>query len=269
VHFPQDYPALVSLVTQGQLAQEALLVNGQSGDFISGNHIPKALTENPGEPIAAAIECLLGKHFKHWGHISTNGNLAIIRNMLFTEIAKLLANEPIDSDVNSYGIYEASEFIDRQAKYVINGQRAYEYLGFDWDLPLWHDRYLDYWSKRGLSEKMNQTLYRNMLYRANWGDVWRKIPVNKKNIRPRWLIPVRFLLKLLYVKAGKEAWHRFEQRYIDYFMSPLCNYSVRSWFDVASDLRLPQSAIAPHIEDYLARHGIPLHNFEQLNTQEL
>ena len=38
---------------------------------------------------------------------------------------------------DSRKLYERLEFINRQSKYVINGQRLYEFFGYEWRLPLW------------------------------------------------------------------------------------------------------------------------------------
>lgn len=43
VHFPQDYHALDALIADGVAGPESIMVNGQSGDFITGNHVPAAL----------------------------------------------------------------------------------------------------------------------------------------------------------------------------------------------------------------------------------
>ena len=41
-------------------------------------------------------------------------------------------------------VYEILEYENRQCKYVINGQRLYEYFKYEWRLPLWDNLYLDF-----------------------------------------------------------------------------------------------------------------------------
>ena len=43
VHFSQDYLALDALIADGVADPESIVVNGQTGDFITGNHVPAAL----------------------------------------------------------------------------------------------------------------------------------------------------------------------------------------------------------------------------------
>lgn len=253
VFFPQDYLAVTSLLDNRKLAPDSMVVNGQSGDFITGNHIPDSLArlDAPREDVVGA---LLSKHFKQWRALQTTAFTSRIQRNLEAEF-ELLLDEVDQDDVPAYALYEMSEFVDRQSKYVVNGQRLYEYLGLDWDLPLWHDDYMDFWERRPLAEKANQRLYREMLRAADWGGVWHNIPVNEKRIRPRWLVPIRFLLKALHAPLGRQAWHEFERRYLEYHLTALCGYAVRSWTDIATDARRPWTAVAPHIEDYLHAHG--------------
>lgn len=262
VHFPQDFPALVNLLEDGYLPRDAVVVNGQSGDFISGNHIPPALQSgqppevDPVEPVVAA---LLSKHFTQWRHLRSRANLSTVAGLLRTELDDLLSGAgEATARPTAFGLYEASEFVDRQCKYVVNGQRAYEFLGLGWDLPLWHNCYLDFWQAQPLSNKRRQTLYRNMLFEADWGGVWRDIPVNRLTIRPLWLAPIRLILKAMHAPLGRDRWHDFERRYLDYFMTPLCGYAARRWVEIAGDRRRPRTALCPHIEDYLEAHGVRL-----------
>lgn len=263
VHFPQDYRALTALLDDGYLPRESLLVNGQSGDFITGNHIPKSMirsgrNDSSEKRESRIVDALIAKHYKQWRFLMRPDLLAKIGDMLRSEIAEV-TDGPLPSDpTTDYGVYEDCEFIDRQAKYVINGQRVYEYLGIDWDLPLWDDRYVDYWSERPLSQKAGQRLYREMLVSQNWGGVWSGIPVNAKRIRPRWMIPIRLACKIAHAPLGRDRWHEFERRFLTYPMTSLCGYSVRSWSQIAFDTRGPWTAISPHIEDYLNEHGISL-----------
>jgi asparagine synthase (glutamine-hydrolysing) len=261
VHFPQDYPALKALLAEGFLTPETIVVNGQSGDFITGNHVPAALRDPPGragaeERGARIVDALIAKHFKQWGALSTAANLARIRRLLAREI-EAVGGLP-DDPAGDHGLYEWCEFQDRQSKYVVNGQRAYEHFGLDWRLPLWDDAYLEFWARAPLEAKAGQSLYREMLAAANFGDVWRTIPINRKPVRPRWLIAPRLLCKALHAPLGPARWHRFERRAFGYWMNPLCSGALVSYRRALLDRRGPRGAVAWHIEAYLGAKGLAL-----------
>ncbi|MGB0630065.1 MAG: hypothetical protein ACPGRZ_05165 [Alphaproteobacteria bacterium] len=260
IPFPQDYLALTTLRERGDLPPDAIVVNGQSGDFTSGNHIPKSMIGHAGGSDEARmtriLDALVAKHFKHWAGLETAERMTCIRSLLAAQIAG--ADGLPDKPEHDYGVYEYGEFIDRQAKYVVNGQRLYEYLGLDWRLPLWERASLDFWERAPLSAKANQSLYREVLERDNWGGVWRDIPVNPMRIRPVSLMVVRLIAKILHAPLGAERWHAFERRYFDYFMSPLCSYAPWPYSRIARDRRGYYSAIGWYIEDYLNRHGCDL-----------
>ena len=44
IHFISEYFMIYELKKETLFKKDAIFVNGQSGDFISGNHIPKSLT---------------------------------------------------------------------------------------------------------------------------------------------------------------------------------------------------------------------------------
>ena len=157
---------------------------------------------------------------------------------------------------DDYGLYEYAEFQDRQCKYVITGQRIYEFLGHEWRLPLWDKAYLDFFEGVPLEGKVGQRLYADMLTEQNWGGVWRDLPVNAKTVRPQWLRPLRFLAKLAHAPLGREAWHRFERRYFQYWMEGGGHSAVRPYGAVARDRRGARNGIAWLNEAYLERHGL-------------
>ena len=269
VHFPQDYLAMEGLIANGTAGQEAIMVNGQSGDFITGNHIPDALSEkrlvrSADERRDTIVVALLARHFKQWKFLCTQTSAVRLATRLRREIS--LIGMPASAD-GDHGIYEHCEFQDRQSKYVINGQRLYEHFGLDWRLPFWDRDYLDFWSRMSREAKLGQALYRQTLIRQNWGNVWGSdIPLNPLRIRPGWIRPIRFTLKALHAPLGRVRWHDFERRYLDYWMTPLCGYATRRWLDVARDGRGYASPIALHIESYLSDKGIGLEELAQRDT---
>lgn len=259
VHFPQDYLALVELKRAGYLPPDAIIVNGQSGDFITGNHVPDALAI-PRADLSAderrqrVIDALIAKHFKQWTALLTAENRARIAARLAREI-DAVGGMPTHA-AGDHGVYEWCEFQDRQSKYVVNGQRLYEYLGHDWRLPLWDDAWLDFWARAPLEAKVKQNLYREVLMESDWGGVWRDIPVNAKRLRPGWIVPLRLALKALHAPLGPTRWHAFERRFLQFWMDNLASAAHRSYGAVARDRRGAWSGIAYHVEDYLRGKGL-------------
>ena len=174
----QDLLPLDTLRRQGRLPEDAVLVNGQSGDFTSGGHIPAALAG--GSPdLRTLLDALSGKHYSLWLHLKTPANLERIE----TKILRLLDLEDktaiSPNELSAH--YEWWEWQERQSKYVVHGQRIYDFLGLAWQLPLWDAELLRFWQDVPVSLKSGQALYKSYLrrydYRSAFADfdhtVWR------------------------------------------------------------------------------------------------
>ena len=134
VHFPQDFQAILYLKISNLIPNDSIFVNGQTGDFISGNHI---ITKNKYKSINSILEIYILKHYKIWDSLIKR-NKKLILDSLISRISnfseKNLKNELL------LELLQKLEYEDRQAKYVMGGQRVYEFLGYDWRLPLWDFR---------------------------------------------------------------------------------------------------------------------------------
>lgn len=259
VPFVQDMPQVQALKDEGFVPDDAVLCNGNSGDYISGAHIVSTMRESaPGlseeARLIRVVEALVDKHFALWRGLLTPVNRARISAALRASIVRAGAGVAAPDD--DYGIYEYAEFQDRQCRYVITGQRIYEILGHAWRLPLWAKSYLDFWESIPLAGKRQQNLYATMLEEENWGGVWRGLPVNAKTIKPDWIRPIRFAAKLAHAPFGRERWHSFERRYFQYWLSPTgASASVPYW----TSIRDPGGArhgVAWLAKSYLGRHGV-------------
>lgn len=261
VPFVQDLPAVRGLAEAGFLPENAIIVNGATGDFISGHHIPDALTQPRTDLDAAGrraliLDSAINKHFRLWQSLATPDNDARIRARLDAEIAPMA--DALDDAEAAHGVYEALEFENRQCKYVINGQRIYEFLGFDWRLPLWDDDYLEFWQGVPLAAKAHQRLYREMLEERNWGGVWRgpswRFP---QTASPGWMRRVvRPLCKALHAPLGRDRWHDFERQYLQYWMEITCASAVVPYRRAATDRRGARHSVAWFTEAYLASKGL-------------
>jgi len=252
----QSLSTIKYLKEMGWINRDAVFINGNSGDFISGGHttelmksIDKSMFKNTRQD--KIFDTIISKHYSLWGYLKTKKNLDNIKQQLLNEMP-----EKITTPDKDHGIYEYSEFINRQSKYVISGQRAYEFYGYEWRLPLWDIEYLKFWEGVPAKYKNNQNLYVEMLKNENWGGVWGDdIPVNNKTLRPLWIIPLRFLFKMpfsLFGNRGRDWWHQFDINVFYYWMDGTrmtCNINyIRSLFDL---VKKPQNHVSWQVEDYL------------------
>lgn len=259
VPFEQDLPVVHDLLQEGWIDPSALMINGNSGDYISGGHIAPILrTPNAGLDAQArrqlVLDALIGKHYALWDSLMTATNKAALKAMITAEIDEVCPADP--GAESNHGIYEFSEFTNRQSKYVISGQRVYDFLGLDWELPLWDDDYLAFWADVPLEHKAGQKLYARMLHAQNWGGVWQNLPVNRKWVSPAWVRPLRHVARAAAVPLGRAGWHRLEKRLFGYWMELVGNYGVVRYRDVVLDRRGHRNAISWHNEAYLRSKGL-------------
>ena len=257
--FVQDMPQIMALKEAGFIPCDAVFANGNTGDFLSGGHVVPAIREPAPQldveaRLTRIVEALIDKHFALWRGLATAENRRTVTHLLHASFAQAGAAPGASED--DYGLFEYAEFCDRQCKYVINGQRVYEALGHEWRLPLWDRELLDFFELVPLAGKAEQTLYGDMLDTENWGGVWQGLPVNAKTIRPHWLSPLRFAAKTLHAPLGGAAWHRFERRYLQYWMETGAQSAIVPYRRAAADRRGARHGIAWLTEAYLERHGL-------------
>lgn len=259
VPYIQSLSTIKYLKEINYIDDDAIFINGNSGDFISGSHINKMMKSiekliSYEERKENILNNLIDKHFSLWGYLKTEENLSLIKKNLWNEIT--LACGDLKEKEFDHLYYEYSEFIDRQSSYVISGQKAYEYYGHEWRIPLWDDEYLFFWQKVPAKFKINQKLYTDMLKKKNFGNVWdNDIPVNKETITPKWIIPLRFICKIpfgLFGIKGKDAWKNFEKSIFYYWMDVTHMSDTTSYFRMIRDIfKKPRSHVSWHTEDYL------------------
>ena len=253
-----DFLALLRMDGADWVDEDAILVNGQSGDYITGAHIPPPLAApldsgSSEERDAVLFDALVTKHYGLWQCLRTPANLHRIRTMLWRELEE--AGAPFDDPEASFALYEFSEFQNRQCKYVVAGQRAYEFFGYDWRLPLWDNDYLEFWERVPLDAKVDRNLFRAMLERENWGGVWRGWPA-PRYITPRWIVPLRLAAKLACAPLGKALWHRMERRFFAYWMDVISNYAVVPYRDVLLAPRDHRNGLSWLTRSYLGQRGM-------------
>lgn len=249
-----EFTAVRLLKESGWIPDDAIFVNGMSGDFLTGSHIPKTLQGDRGdmskqERKDLILSALINKHYSLWAYLKTSQNNKLVANNLWNEIVKEVNGLP-ENSFDDFGLYEFSEFKNRQTKYVITVQRVYEFFGYEWRLPLWDKEYLDYWENIQLKHKVNRNLFIEVMYDLNWGGVWHfKLP--SPYITPKWIFMIRVMTKSLFAFIGRDNWKKFDKKVFYYWTEILCKMGVVSYFKVLLDNRGYRNAISWLTEDYL------------------
>ncbi|MBT5399521.1 hypothetical protein HOL24_03145 [bacterium] len=248
----------VSLLKQNPLINDdAIIVNGNSGDFISGGHVSTILDVKyaPKNIDEVNWTVFLNKHYSLWQDLRTEVNDSYI----VSELKKVFLSRStalIDFEKYHYAIMESIECIGRQSRYVIGQQRIYEYFGYEWRLPLWSDEMLNFWESVPYEYKVGQNLYIETLRKNNWGSVWLDIKVNDKEINPYFLRWTRALLKFLSIPLGKKKWHRLEKNILEYFMHPSNAPSAVPYLNMLFDSRGHRNTNSWLADKMLKKHGL-------------
>ena len=260
----QGLYAINSIVKDNYLHKEDVIVNGNSGDFISGGHAPKELVKKS-KNITLLFEEVFEYHFiKHyalWPNLLNKENKIIIKKQLFNQIKSNLE----DSDVYfmAHGIAEFLEYQNRQAKYVINAQRIYEFYNLNWQLPLWDKLFIKFWEGVPLKYKIQQKLYKDTLSALNMGGVWGKEYSFKSYVSPKWVRFLRIILKAHFLFVGKNKWHNFEKKYLEYWTDNICGQSILPYKKIIKNKNLGRhyvSWLTVFSEDFLLND-----NWQNLN----
>jgi len=252
----QDVYEVYSLKLKKVIDNDAVIVNGNSGDFISGGHIPKLLNldEKFLAKNSAIWDSFLEKHYSIWRKLRNNLNDRIIISGLNKTISKRYGSKA-KGDMLTYAIFESMECIGRQSRLVANQQRAYEFIGHEWRLPLWSEGFLDFWEKVDPKYKIDQKLYNDVLIDNNWGGVWKNINVNNNTIRSHSLRLTRLFLKILVAPFSKMLWHSIEKNIFAYWLHPTYGKSVVSYCSVLFDTRGQRNTNSWTADQFIKKNG--------------
>ena len=85
LYFMQDFLALEYLQRKRLIPKNSIIVNGQTGDFISGNHL---INSNKNKKNEDSIKNFINKHYKNWHKLKIE-NFSLIKSVLEKEFNTL------------------------------------------------------------------------------------------------------------------------------------------------------------------------------------
>jgi asparagine synthase (glutamine-hydrolysing) len=252
----QDIYEVHVLKQMSIIDNDAVIVNGNSGDFISGGHVPENFNSTKKTlPIKLFNwRPFLKKHYSLWSCLHTRLNDDLITIQL-SKVAYERCKVQKNNIFMEYSIMECMECIGRQSRLVANQQRSYEFVGHEWRLPLWGNDMLHFWERVPVQYKVKQRLYKDVLHDSNWGGVWTNIDVNKKLIRPYNIYFARIIVKIIAAPFGKNFWHKVEKNLFIYWMHPSYARSVAPFFSVLFDIRGQRNTNSWTADQFIKKNG--------------
>lgn len=170
-----EYFTLRELRRNGDYQGNDIVINGQSGDFLTGGHLP------PSDSIATIQRYCLTKHFSLFkGKSQQIGEDE--SDKIFSDWLQTHLNVDINGANKTEVLrgYLALEWQERQSHYVVQQQRAYDFFDLHWALPLWDADLLDLYDQAPHSEHINQNLYLRYLKKWNYKGLfdYGRLPYN-------------------------------------------------------------------------------------------
>lgn len=159
----QDWPAIWELLSRRDVPDHSVFVPGHTGDFISGGHIPVELLR----PHCAHVEGVVEAVRKHHYCLSsiekvaerTGVPISIANDCIRRRIQTAIGDVKISSVEDAVSAYESWEWQERQAKFIVNSVRVYEFWKQAWWLPWWDAEFMDFWQRVPLRYRVRKQLW--------------------------------------------------------------------------------------------------------------
>ena len=163
----QEIIAISSLKEKNIIPSNSVVIPGFSADLPAGSYIAKELLDI--NSIDELGQFIYAKHFNLVKLKDQFGDSII--NAVTSQIKRVYCLN--DLSVNKEQIvkvYDAWVTQNRVTQYIINALRIYDYYGLEWRIPFWDRRFLNFWYKLGVKERIDCNLYIEFLFMGIFRD---------------------------------------------------------------------------------------------------
>ncbi len=215
-----EFEAIYKLKTKNILDKDSIIINGQTGDFVTGGHIPLIFKDIiKSEDL---VKFIIKKHYSVWKSDLTLISTEIIKNKIFKYL-NLKKNQVLS--LNEFAsLFEKWEWYSRQSMSISGGQKLYDFYGYSWRLPFWDINLVNFFMNLPIELRKNQSLFKAYLKNYNYKNLF----LNYESESRRWKIgqllflrPISFILKILGFNNQKlyqyfSYWSHYHNQYSFY-----------------------------------------------------
>lgn len=153
----QDWPAVWQLREQGLLDEDAIFVPGHTGDFISGGHTLAGFAPEETYAPEQYAQAVTQAHYRLWRPDAVLPDPEALCSRIWSRSTHE-APGPL-SGLEAIALHDKWDWQERQAKFIVNSLRVYEYWGYDWWMPMWDKEFVRFWQNVPLQFRQDQMLY--------------------------------------------------------------------------------------------------------------
>jgi asparagine synthase (glutamine-hydrolysing) len=137
----QDWLAIKILRERGAINQDGVIVPGHTGDFVAGSQIPDVVFTSDEHHETSLINAIFNDHMSNAPLSNAPGHRRLIEEIITQRVGLPFLGTAV-SFANSY---EKWNWQERQAKYIANSVRAYDFFQMDWWMPFWDLEFVVFW----------------------------------------------------------------------------------------------------------------------------
>jgi asparagine synthase (glutamine-hydrolysing) len=161
--FLADWPVVADLRQAGILQDGDILAPGHTGDVLGGSHLPRSFRDPDRITLEDAVEAVLARHYSLWRWRPGDADL---EKLLKQRVEDRMELHALPEGVDLTSGVEKWDWQERQAKWIVNSVRAYEFWGHDWRIPLWDHEMMDFFMRVPLHQRVGKKLYDHYVERV-------------------------------------------------------------------------------------------------------
>jgi len=198
----QDWPAVWELKKNDRIPENSIFIPGHSADFIAGSHITniyKIYGKVYGEE--KLLKTIVNYHYNLYKW--PKRDFLVFRDKILSFLSS--GEWDIETFEGLANFFEYWDWQERQAKFIVNSVRVYEFWGYDWLIPLWDNELMDFFIKVPLEYRLNKKLY-DTYVKNKYGKF---TSGNQQIILGYKSMMIRYLKRLLYMLFLDKSVRRF------------------------------------------------------------
>jgi asparagine synthase (glutamine-hydrolysing) len=149
----QDLLAVNYLTEKKIIPSDAIFIPGHSGDFLAGSHVSYELLDKHCFSSRDLIDAIYKYHYAFW-----RVPLAKKRQLFDHKFDYLQELDIASSEAMSCAA-DLWDWQERQAKFIVNSVRAFEFNQYEWRLPLWDNALMNFWQHIPFDQRLQRKLY--------------------------------------------------------------------------------------------------------------